>query len=245
MPSSVGSEIARAGSTAALVHHPNALQPRDLPPMLTVHHLGVSQSERIVWLCEELAIAYELKVYARRADNRLAPDDYKALHPLGTAPIITDGDLVLPESAAIIEYIIGKYGHGRLAVGPDAANYADYLFWFHYANGGFMPSQMSSMIARILGVGEGDPRGVWVNARSEAAWALLEKRLGETPYLAGPELTAADIMMVFGLTTMRAFVPRDLSGSPNILAYLQRIAARPAYQRAMAKGDPGMAPMLT
>ena len=213
--------------------------------MLTVHHLGVSQSERIVWLCEELGIAYELKVYDRRADNRLAPDDYKALHPLGTAPIITDGEVVLPESAAIIEYIIGKYGAGRLAVAPDAPNYADYLFWFHFANGGFMPSQMSVMIASILGVGVGDPRGAWVGARGENAWALVEQRLGETPYFAGAELTAADIMFVFALTTMRAFVPRDLSGSPNILAYLQRIGARPAYQRAMAKGDPNMTPMLT
>ena len=213
--------------------------------MLTVHHLGVSQSERIVWLCEELGIDYDLKVYARRADNRLAPDDYKALHPLGTAPIITDGDLVLPESAAIIEYIIHTYGGGRLAVPPGAPNYADYLFWFHYSNGGFMPSQMSVMIARILGVTDGDPRGAWVGARGENAWALVEKRLGESPYLAGPDLTAADIMMGFSLTTMRAFVPRDISASPNILAYLQRIAARPAYQRAMAKGDPDMAPMLT
>ena len=213
--------------------------------MLTVHHLGVSQSERIVWLCEELGIPYELKVYDRRADNRLAPDDYKALHPLGTAPIITDGDVVLPESAAIIEYIIGKYGEGRLTVGPDAANYADYLFWFHYANGGFMPAQMSVMIARILGVGDGDPRGAWVSGRGENGWNLIEARLGEVPFLAGDDLTAADIMMVFGLTTMRAFIPRDISGCPNILAYLQRIGARPAYQAAMKKGDPAMTPMLT
>jgi glutathione S-transferase len=213
--------------------------------MLTVHHLGVSQSERIVWLCEELGIPYELKVYNRRADNRLAPDDYKALHPLGTAPIITDGDLVLPESAAICEYIIHTYGGGRLAVAPGAPNYADYLFWFHFSNGGLMPSQMSVMIATILGVGADDPRRAWVGARGENAWALVEKRLGEVPYFAGDDLTAADIMIVFTLTTMRAFVPRDLSGSPNTLAYLQRIAARPAYQRAMAKGDPGMALMLT
>ena len=213
--------------------------------MLTVHHLGVSQSERIVWLCEELGIDYELKVYDRRADNRLAPDDYKALHPLGTAPIITDGDLVLPESAAIIDYIIGKYGQGRLTVGPEAANYADYLFWFHYSNGGFMPAQMSVMIARMLGVGDDDPRGAWVGARGENGWNLLEARLGDVPYLAGDQLTAADIMMVFGLTTMRYFAPRDFADRPNIRAYLQRIAARPAYQRAMQKGDPGMALMLT
>ena len=213
--------------------------------MLTVHHLGVSQSERIVWLCEELGIDYVLKIYERRADNRLAPDDYKALHPLGTAPIITDGDIVLPESTAICEYIINTYGGGRLAVAPGAPGYADYLFWFHFANGAFMPSQMSSMIARVLGVGPEDPRSAFVNARSETAWALLESRLGEVPYLAGEAFTAADIMMGFGLTTMRYFVPRDISGSPNILAYLQRIAARPAYQRAMQKGDPGMTLLLT
>jgi glutathione S-transferase len=85
--------------------------------MLTVHHLGISQSERIVWLCEELGIPYELKRYDRDPVTRLGPPEYKALHPLGTAPIITDGDLVLPESGAIMEYIIGKYGDGRLAVG--------------------------------------------------------------------------------------------------------------------------------
>jgi glutathione S-transferase len=213
--------------------------------MLTVHHLGVSQSERIVWLCEELGIDYALKVYARRTDNRLAPDDYKALHPLGTAPIITDGDLVLPESGAIAEYIIHTYGAGRLAVAPGAANYADYLFWFHYSNGGMMPSQMSLLIAGALGVGADDPRRAWISGRGDNGWALIEKRLGEAAYFAGDALTAADIMMVFILTTMRAFVPHDISGSPNTLAYLQRIAARPAYQRAMAKGDPGMALMLT
>jgi len=92
--------------------------------MLAVHHLGISQSERIVWLCEELGVAYELKRYERDAVTRLAPAAYKALHPMGTAPVITDGDVVLSESGAIMEYIIGKYGQGRLAVGPDQANFA-------------------------------------------------------------------------------------------------------------------------
>lgn len=82
--------------------------------MLTVHHLGLSQSERIVWLCEELGINYELKRYQRRADNGHAPNDYKALHPMGIAPVVTDGDLVLGESAAICEYIAVKHGQGRL-----------------------------------------------------------------------------------------------------------------------------------
>src|SRR5215831_3384885 len=94
--------------------------------MLTVHHLGISQSERIVWLCEELGLDYELKRYDRRADNRLAPDAYKALHPMGIAPVITDGNLVLGESGAICEYVCRRYGDGRLMPGPDDPDFADH-----------------------------------------------------------------------------------------------------------------------
>src|SRR5882757_11591084 len=113
--------------------------------MLTVHHLGMSQSERIVWLCEELAIPYELKVYERDPVTRWAPPEYKALHPMGTATILVDGDVVLPESGAIMQYLIGKYGDGRLAVEPSEPNYADYLFWFHFANATMMPNRMLAM----------------------------------------------------------------------------------------------------
>jgi glutathione S-transferase len=210
--------------------------------MLTVHHLGVSQSERIVWLCEELDIPYDLKRYDRVPPGRgMGPPEYKALHPLGTAPIITDGAVVLPESGAIIEYIIGKYGAGRLAVAPDAPNFADYLFWLHFANASMLPSQS----AAIRAGDDESPRAQFMRARSDRAWNLIEARLGQAAYFAGDELTAADIIMVFGLTTMRAFVPRDLAPYPNILAYLQRIGARPAYRRAMQKADPQMEPMLT
>jgi glutathione S-transferase len=123
--------------------------------MLTVHHLGISQSERIVWLCEELSIPYELERYDRDPVTRLARE------------------------------------------------------------------------------------------RCERTWKMVEARLGEVPYFAGQEFTAADIIMLFPLTTMRAFVPRDISGCPNVLAYLQRIGTRPAYRLAMQKGDPQMTPMLT
>jgi len=209
--------------------------------MLTVHHLGVSQSERIVWLCEELGIPYELKVYDRDPVNRLAPAEYKALHPLGTAPIITDGDVVLPESGAIIEYIIGKYGNGRLSVGPGAPNYADYLFWLHFANGTMMSRHMMLLTLRA---DDASPVSAWVRERAGATWDLAEQRLGEAPHFAGDELTAADITMLFPLTTMRAFTPVSLQAYPNIRAYLQRIGERPAYQRAMEKGDPEMTPAL-
>lgn len=213
--------------------------------MITVHHLGVSQSERIVWLCEELAIPYTLKRYDRDPTTRLAPANYKALHPMGIAPVITEGDLVLAESGAIVEYVIAKHGNGRLAIGSDKPNFADYLFWFHFANGTMMPSEMGGVISSMLGLKDGNPMMAMLNDRSERAFGLVERRLGDVPYFAGNEFTAADIMMLFALSTMRAFVHRDLAPLPHVRGYLKRIGERPAYQRAMAKGDPGMSPMLS
>jgi glutathione S-transferase len=212
---------------------------------LTVHHLGVSQSERIVWLCEELEIPYDLKLYARDPTTRLAPAEYKALHPIGTAPVLTDGGVVLGESGACVEYILGRYGQGRLAVAPSQANYAGYLFWFHFANGSLVSNQMLAMVSAFLGAGPDHPAMAMVNARAANAYGLIEQRLGEAPWFAGEAFTAADIMMAFALTTMRYFIPRDFAGEPNIRAYLQRVGARPGYQRAMAKGDPGMALLLS
>lgn len=212
--------------------------------MLTVHHLGKSQSERIVWLCEELAIPYELKVYDRDPVTRLAPPEYKALHPLGTAPIITDGDTVLAESTAIVEYLLAKYGNGGLAAAPTDANFADYLYWSHFANGSLQPSLMRCMVLARAEVPADKPVAQFADARRKQALALIDKWLGANDYLAGSALTAADIIAVFSLTTMRLFYPFDLSPYPNILAYLQRIGARDAYRRAMKKGDPDMAPML-
>jgi glutathione S-transferase len=211
--------------------------------MITVHHLGVSQSERITWLCEELAIPYTLQRYDREPSGR-APANYKALHAMGMAPVITDGSLVLAESGAIVQYIIAKYGSGRLAIGPDQPNFADYLFWFHFANGTMMPSQMSGIFSSRLGLKEGDPMTVAMKHRSDLSYALVERRLGEVPFFAGRELTAADIMMFFSLSTMRSYAHQDLAALPNVRAYLQRIGERPAYQRAMQKGDPKMSPKL-
>lgn len=213
--------------------------------MLIVHHLGKSQSERIVWLCEELAIPYELKVYDRDPVTRLAPVEYKALHPLGTAPIITDGDIVLAESTAIVEYILAKYGNGSLTVPATDAAFADYLYWLHFANGSLQPSLMRCMVLSRAEVADDKPTMQFAQARRKQALSLIDTQLGKTDYLAGRALTAADIIAVFSLTTMRIFYPFDLSPYPNILAYLQRIGARDAYRRAMKKGDPDLAPMLT
>jgi glutathione S-transferase len=213
--------------------------------MLTVHHLGVSQSDRIVWLCEELEIPYQLRLYQRDATTQLAPAAYKALHPFGTAPVVTDGPLVLAESGAIIQYLIATYGNNRLTVAAGKPNFADYLFWFHFANGSLMPALMVDIIVARLGEGA-DPRLVSaMRARAERAFRMIERRLGETRHFAGDEFTAADIMMLFPLTTMRHFARRDLTSFANIRAYLARIGARPAFQRAMQKADPGFTPLLS
>ncbi|KJC61696.1 glutathione S-transferase [Bradyrhizobium sp. LTSPM299] len=213
--------------------------------MLTVHHLGKSQSERIVWLCEELEIPYELKHYARDPVTILAPADYKALHPIGAAPVITDGDLVLAESGAVVEYIIAKYGNGRLAVRPDHPDFAPFLYWFHFANGTLQAQMGRNMILNRLNLAADNPMLVATKARLDRSFELVNARVRDANYLAGDEFTSADIMIGFSLTTMRYFLPYDFERCPDIKAYLGRIAARPAYRRAMEKGDPGMALLLT
>jgi glutathione S-transferase len=213
--------------------------------MLTVHHLGRSQSERIVWLCEELELPYELKCYARDAATMLAPPDYKALHPIGSAPVITDGDLVLAESGAIVEYIVAKYGDGRLTLTADDPDFADFLYWFHFANGTLQAGLGRLMNLNRLKLAEDHPVLSSARARTDRAFDLVEARAGAAEYLAGNTFTTADIMMGFSLTTMRYFQPYDLARCPNVVKYLGRIGSRPAYRRAMEKGDPGMKLLLT
>jgi glutathione S-transferase len=212
--------------------------------MLTVHHLGKSQSERIVWLCEELEIPYELKRYTRDAVTMLAPPEYKALHPIGAAPVITDGDLVLAESGAIVDYIMAKYGKGRLTPAPSDPGFAQFLYWFHFANGTLQAAMGRLMILNRLKLGDDNPVLAAMKTRVDRAFDLVDARVREAEYLAGP-FTTADIMIGFSLTTMRYFQPYDIARCPNVVTYLARIGARPAYRRAMEKGDPGMALLLT
>ena len=210
--------------------------------MITVHHLGASQSERIVWLCEELGIPYELRTYPREP-NGAAPAAYKALHPQGTAPIITEGSLAMAETGAIVEYILARHGRGQLVVDPQAPEFPDYLYWLHFGNGFFVPSAMMGIVASRM-AGDNKQAAQGFTGRLELAYRLSEERLGHVPYFAGSAFTAADIMMVFPLTTMRALTGRSLDASPNLRAYLKRIGARPAYQQAMRRGDPQMQPAL-
>jgi len=213
--------------------------------MLTVHHLGKSQSERVVWLCEELGLSYELVRYTRDPITVLAPPELKALHPLGSAPLITDGGPTLAESGAIVEYILAKYGAGKLAVTPDQPELADFLHWFHFANGTLQLAMSRCFYLRRLDLPPDNPVLAAAEGRRERAFRYVDDRLSAVPYFAGRVFTAADIMMVFSLTTMRLFVPVALAPYPAILAYLQRIGSREGYRRAMEKGDPGFSPMLT
>lgn len=209
--------------------------------MLTVHHLRISQSERIVWLCEELGIKYDLKLYNRDPETRLAPPELKALHPMEIAPLIEDGGTLLGESGAIVEYIIGKYAPDTdLVPGPDHPDFADHLYWFHFANATFMTNGMMQIAVNAVEA-EMPPS---LGKRVTNAWKQIETRLGEADYFGGSQLTTADIMMGFQLTTSRAFNGMTIDHLPNLKAYLQRIGAREAYQNAMAKSEPGFPPKL-
>ncbi|KAM0421354.1 hypothetical protein ACHAPT_010889 [Fusarium lateritium] len=199
---------------------------------LTIHHLQVSQSERIVWLCEELGVPYDLKIYQRSPAR--APPEYKALHPQGTSPIITDGDLILAESGAIIEYICHKYGDGKLFLPPNHPNYTDFLYWWHWGNTSFLSNLVLLRAA-------GDPLFVGVaEERFNNALKMVDDRLAGNQWLAGEDFTVADIMIMFAFTTMRHGLPYDLEGYPNIVNYLGRVSGREAYRNAMEKSDPGL-----
>lgn len=210
--------------------------------VLTIHHLHVSQSERLPWLCEELNILYELKTY-RRAPL-LAPPEYKALHPAGTAPIIQDGNITLAESCACIEYISHRYADGKLFLLPSHPRYPDFLYWWHWVDGTFSPAVTRSMMMRGAGVNSENQFMVITKTRLRRALEALDERLVEHKWLAGEEFTVADIMVVFLLTTFRYFEPFSLKEYPNVVGFLARVGDRKAYQVAMAKCDPDMELLL-
>ncbi|KAH1296608.1 hypothetical protein KXX11_007787 [Aspergillus fumigatus] len=212
--------------------------------MLIVHHLQRSQSERIVWLCEELGIPYELRTYQRDAKTLLAPPELQQLHPTQAAPVIQDGTTTLAESGAIVEYILTKYGKGKLTVPPTADNYADYLYFLHFANGYFQPALVGYSTVLRSEISRDDPSARFARRNFEQALRILDDRLAKHTWLAGEEFTAADVMNVFTLTTARLFFPYRLAGYEGILGHLQRVSQREAYQTAMAKGDPGLIPLI-
>lgn len=205
--------------------------------MIVIHHLGVSQSDRIVWLMEELGLPYELKWYSRGPD-RLAPPEYLALHPAATAPVIEDGKVVLSESAAIVQYICHRHGGGRLTVAPESDDFPHYLYWLNFNNNMLSLFFAKNALRANAHGPEAERIGGLLKRREDGYFRFLEQRLGEAQYLGGSELTGADIMSVFPLTTLSLFGGRALDDLPNVQAYLGRIKARPAYAKAMSIAGP-------
>ena len=205
--------------------------------MLTIHHLGVSQSDRVVWLVEELGLPYELKWYRRGADG-LMPPEYVALHPASTAPVVDDDDKRMVESAAILEYICHRHAGGKLTVAPSQPNYYDYVYWMHFNN-----NVQGLFFAKLAAGSQGEERAQrFIKRREDGYYKHLNDRLGQSPYLAGPELTCADIMVAFNLTELALFGGRKIDDLPNAKAYVERLEKRPAYQKAMKLAGPSAQP---
>ncbi|HEX7272081.1 MAG TPA: glutathione S-transferase [Casimicrobiaceae bacterium] len=205
--------------------------------MITVYHLSSSRSERIVWLVEELGLEYKLELF-QREPNGAAPATMKSIHALGRAPIVRDGDTVLAESGAIVDYIVHRLAGGRLALPPEHPSYARYLYWLHFAEGSLMSLLLIALVLSRVPEAAASPVTRRVRDRMQQMLSFVDAELGMGPWFAGAEFTAADIMMVFPFTTMRHFLDYDVAPYANILAYLERIAARPAYRRAMALAGP-------
>src|SRR5271155_5795599 len=144
--------------------------------MITIHHLLVSQSERVIWLMEELGLPYDLKSYPRE-NSGLAPPIFRELHPLGSAPVIQDGEVTMAESLAIFTYILDLYGDGKLRIAPGKPGYADFTYWFHYANAGLMPQMMQHMFSLMAPSAEGDPRAEIMRERFGRHLRMLDSRL--------------------------------------------------------------------
>ena len=224
--------------------------------MLTLHHLETSRSHRILWLLEELGVPYELRRYQRDPATRLAPPELKKIHPLGKSPVLTDGELVVAESGAILEYLAECYGaqapaelaHLEPARGTPA--HRQCRFWMHYAEGSLMnwlvmqlvfgsiPRQPMPFfvrpVARALCAGV---QQKLIQPNVQAALAFMEHHLAQHRWFAGEHLTMADFQMSFAVEAVLSRASQARA-CPHLLAYKERMTARPAYQRGLAKGGP-------
>ncbi|MGO4378953.1 glutathione S-transferase [Pseudoduganella sp. RAF53_2] len=218
--------------------------------MLTVHHLNNSRSQRVLWLLEELGLEYQIVRYERDRKTMLAPAELKRIHPLGKSPVVVDGTAVLAESGAIIEYLVEKYGNGRFAPAPGTPEKLRYSYFMHYAEGSMMaPLLMKLVFDRV----ENSPapffvrpiaRGIaqrvkstYIQPQIDTHLNYLEGELAQNHWFAGNEFSAADIQMSFPLEAAAARAGLDAS-RPKLQAFLSRIHARPAFQRALERGGP-------
>jgi glutathione S-transferase len=217
-------------------------------PTLTVHHLNNSRSQRVLWLLEELGLAYEIKFYQRNARTQLAPPELRAIHPLGKSPIVTDDGAVIAETGAIIEYIVEKSG-GRLRPAAGTPERLRWNYWLHYGEGSLMPPLLMRLIFSLLPARS--PALLRIFARTIAARTLqryidpqmkthfdfIEAELGRSAWFAGADFSAADVMMSFPLEAGGARA-NAFAGRPRVKAFVEAIHARPAYRRALEKGGP-------
>jgi glutathione S-transferase len=201
--------------------------------MLVVHHLNDSRSQRILWLLEELGAPYEIKHYQRDATTRLAPPELKAVHPLGKSPVITDGDITIAESGAIVDYIIRKYGKGKLGAPAGEKAAEQYNEWLHYAEGSAMLPLMLNMYVMRLG-DAGAPLHPRIADEMANHLSYVNGALEGRDWLMGSELSGADIQMSFVGEVCRAFGQQDKY--PNIKRWVETFQARPAYQASLEKG---------
>jgi glutathione S-transferase len=202
---------------------------------IVVHHLENSRSQRVLWMLEELSFEYEVRRYERNPKTLLAPPELKRIHPLGKSPLIEDEGLVVAETGAIIEHLVAK-SDGRLGPPADRQAANRYHFFLHYAEGSLMPWLLVALVIRRMGL-LGRPAGPKVRAMIATHLDYLESELAGRDWFAGDEFTAADIMMSFPLETSRDRAGLD-SSRPRLIAWLDRIHARPAYGAALARGGP-------
>lgn len=216
--------------------------------MLTLHHLNNSRSQRVLWLMEELEVPYEIVRYQRDPMTMLAPKELRKIHPLGKSPIITDDGKTLAESGAILEYIVDRYGNGRLAPPRDSAERLRYTYWMHYAEGSAMPPLLlklvigrlskppvPALIRPITGAVAGRMNKVFIDPQLKLHFDFMEGELEKNAWFVGAEFSAADIQMSFPVEAGEA---RGMvsNSRPRLVDFLKRIHARPAYQRALDRG---------
>lgn len=217
--------------------------------MITVHHLNNSRSQRVLWLLEELGVEYEIKFYQRDPKTMLAPKELVAVHPLGKSPVITDGDITIAESGAIVEYLLERYDNGTLLPPAGSPERLRYRYWLHYAEGSAMPLLLLQLIFSRLPKGvpalirpianliSGGFKSKFLSPQINRHLHYMENELGRDGWFAGAQFSAADIQMSFPVEGYRSRGGLD-GRYPNLLKYLEAIHARPAYQRALERGGP-------
>jgi len=201
--------------------------------MLTLHHLNDSRSQRILWLFEELGVPYEVRKYQRDEQTRLAPPELKAVHPLGKSPVITDGDLTIAESGAIVDYVIRRYGKGAMMPELGSRDYEVYNEWMHYAEGSAMlPLLLHLYVGRLREAGA--PLHPRIDGEIANHLGYVDHALDGRAFFVGTALTGADIQMSFVGELAKVF--GKLGPYPNLAGWLSRMHARPAFQRSVEKG---------